>query len=414
MEKFIFVATLVENKNLSFDISRQPVYIFRRKPIKAAVNTFKKHFAGTVLYAVKTNPNEAALREIYAAGVRNFDAASIWEIQRVKSLFADANIFYMHPVKNRSDIADAYFKYGIRDFSMDSFDELEKILAATENAQDLNLHVRIAIQNSYSQLDLSGKYGIGGDDAVKLISVTRRFAKKLGVCFHVGSQCMNPVAYENAIKYATTLVKKSGVALDSIDVGGGFPSAYPDMSPVSIEQYLKIINNRIAKVAKTLNPSGKINVYCEPGRALVAESGSVLVHVDLRKGDKLYINDGTYGSLFDAGCKVDFQFPTRAFRRESVDGSEAPLSNNLKAFSFYGPTCDSLDNMKGPFMLPDDIKEGDFIEIGQLGAYGMTLRTAFNGFYSDKVVEVEDAPMLSMYGLAEENGKKEQMELLVA
>jgi ornithine decarboxylase len=407
MDKFIFVTTLVENKNLSFDISRQPVYLFRRNPIRAAVSTFKKYFAGTVLYAVKTNPNENALREIYASGVRCFDAASLWEIQRVKSLFTDAKIFYMHPVKNRADISDAYFKFGVRDFSLDSFDELEKILAATGNAEDLNLHIRLAVQNGFSQLDLSGKYGIGGIEATKLISVTRRFAKNLGVCFHVGSQCMNPVAYENAIKFAVALVKKSGVAIDSVDVGGGFPSAYPDMSPVSIEQYLKVINNRIAKVAKSLNPSGKLNVYCEPGRALVAESGSVLVHVDARKGDKLYINDGTYGSLFDAGSKVEFQFPTRAFRRDD----EVALSTNLKPFSFYGPTCDSLDAMKGPFMLPDDIREGDFIEIGQLGAYGMTFRTAFNGFYSDKVIEVEDAPMLSMYGLAED---KEQLELLVA
>jgi ornithine decarboxylase len=406
MEKFLFVANLVESQEFGQTLSRKPVYIFRRGPIQAAVKTFKQNFAGTILYAVKTNPNEVVLRELYDNGVRAFDAASIAEIKLVRSLFSDVEVFYMHPVKNRLDIADAYFNYGVRDFSLDSFDELEKILAATQNATDLNLHVRLAIQNSFAQVDLSGKFGIFGADASKLLSVTRRFAQNLGVCFHVGSQCMNPVAYENAIKLAVGVVKKAGVHIDSIDVGGGFPSVYPDMQPVDIAHYLRTINNRVAKVAKSLNPSGKLKLFCEPGRALVAESGSVLVHVDLRKNDCLYINDGTYGSLFDAGCKVDFVFPVRMFR-PSGDGQ---MSVNLQPFSFYGPTCDSMDAMKGPFYLPEDVKEGDFIEIGQLGAYGMTFRTNFNGFYSDRMVEVMDAPMLSMYG--QENQR--QVELLVA
>ena len=72
-------------------------------------------------------------------------------------------------------------------------------------------------------------------------------------------------------------------------------------------------------------------------------------------------------------------------------------SKKLTAFNFYGPTCDSMDYMKGPFLLPNNIKENDYIELGQLGAYGLTFRTQFNGYYSDKICEVEDQPIMTMY-----------------
>ena len=131
-------------------------------------------------------------------------------------------------------------------------------------------------------------------------------------------------------------------------------------------------------------------VICEPGRALVAESGSTIVRVNLRKKNKLYINDGTYGSLFDAGVP-NFILPTRMITNGRVQ------SKKITAFQFYGPTCDSLDYMKGPFLLPNNIKEGDYIELGQLGAYGLTFRTKFNGFYSDTIVELNDKPIMSLY-----------------
>ena len=131
-------------------------------------------------------------------------------------------------------------------------------------------------------------------------------------------------------------------------------------------------------------------VICEPGRALVAESGSTIVRVNLRKKDKLYINDGTYGSLFDAGVP-NFILPTRLITNGRIQ------SKKITAFQFYGPTCDSLDYMKGPFLLPNNIKEGDYIELGQLGAYGLTFRTKFNGFYSDTIVELKDKPIMSLY-----------------
>ena len=140
---------------------------------------------------------------------------------------------------------------------------------------------------------------------------------------------------------------------------------------------------------------------CEPGRALVAESGSTIVRVVLRKKQKLYINDGTYGSLFDAGIP-NIVFPARMISNGRI------ISKKLTAFNFYGPTCDSMDHMKGPFVLPNNIKENDYIELGQLGAYGLTFRTQFNGFYSDEIYEVKDKPIMTMYD------KETSKEFLVA
>jgi ornithine decarboxylase len=169
-------------------------------------------------------------------------------------------------------------------------------------------------------------------------------------------------------------------------VGGGFPSIYPDLKPQPLANYILEIKKAFSKLKLEKEPK----LICEPGRALVAESGSTIVRVNLRKKQKLYINDGTYGSLFDAGTP-NLIYPTRLITNGRF------VSKKMTAFDFYGPTCDSMDYMKGPFVLPNNIKEGDYIELGQLGAYGLTFRTQFNGFYSNEIYEVEDDPIISMY-----------------
>ncbi len=123
---------------------------------------------------------------------------------------------------------------------------------------------------------------------------------------------------------------------------------------------------------------------------------SLVVQVIKRRGHELFINDGVYGSLSDAGVPA-FQFPARMIRPSGAGSSEAPE----QAFAFYGPTCDSADYMAGPFMLPADIKAGDWIELGQLGAYGSCLRTAFNGFDNARLIDVTDRPLLETPGYLE-------------
>ena len=382
MQKFKNVGELVNTLKPDY-----PVYCIRPNSIKTSTQFFKNNFPGKVLYAVKTNPNEDVLKNIIHNGIKDFDTASINEILLVKKLKPDAHIYFMHTVKNRNDISEAYFNLGIKDFALDTKDELIKILEATNHAKDLTLYVRIAISNEHAEIDLSRKFGAHASEALGLVRLCKEHANKIGISFHVGSQCMHKISFTKAINEVGNIIKKTKIIPDIINVGGGFPSVYPDLNPEPPENYLNEIKRSIAKLNLPETPK----LICEPGRAIVAESGSTIIKVNLRKKQKLYINDGTYGTLFDAGVP-NFIFPSKMISNGRVQ------SKKLTAFNFYGPTCDSMDFMKGPFLLPNNIKEGDYIELGQLGAYGLTFRTKFNGFYSDKIFELADQPIMSLYG----------------
>ena len=363
-----------------------PVYCIRPNSIKSACSWFKDKFPGKILYAVKTNPNEKVIRYIGAAGISRFDVASINEIKLIKKIFPKAHTYYMNTIKNREHIREAYFNYNIRDFALDTKDELQKIIEATDNAKDLTLHIRISISNEHAEIDLSQKFGALPSEGLGLLRLAKAHAKKVGLSFHVGSQCMHPISYAKGIREMGNIIKKTKIIPNSINVGGGFPSVYSDLRPQPLENYI----NEIKKAFDHLKLEKKPDLLCEPGRALVAESGSTIVNIVLRKKQKIYINDGTYGSLFDGGV-LNFIFPTRMIPNGRI------TSKKLTSFSLYGPTCDSSDYMKGPFILPNNLKEGDYIEIGQLGAYSLSFRTKFNGFYSDQIFEVHDKPIMSMY-----------------
>ena len=311
----------------------EPLHCVRPTNIAAASSTFVQAFNGDVLYAVKCNPEPAVLRAVWEGGVRHFDCASIAEVSLVRRLFPGAEIHFMHPVKSRAAIREAWLQNGVRDF------------------------------------------------------VARPLARKLGVAFHVGSQCMDPLAWREAIALTGRVIRASGVRVDVIDVGGGFPVAYPDIDPPPLGAFMAEIDAAF----DALDMPG-VKLWAEPGRALAAGGGSVVVQVQLRKGNMLYVNDGVFGSLADAGA-LGFRFPARLIRA-SAENTGAPAA----AFGLFGPTCDSSDVMRGPFMLPDDVAEGDWIEIGQLGAYGSCLRTSFNGFDRAALIEVRDRAMLETAG----------------
>jgi len=382
MQKFKDVNELVNTLKPDY-----PVYCIRPESIKTSTQFFKNNFPGKVLYAVKTNPNEEVLKHVINNGIKDFDTASINEILLIKKLKPDAHIYYMHTVKSRNNISEAYFNLGIKDFALDTKDELIKILEATNYAKDLALYVRIAISNEHAEIDLSRKFGAQSGEALGLVRLCKEHANKIGISFHVGSQCMHKISFTKAITEVGNIIKKTKIIPDIINVGGGFPSIYPDLNPEPLEHFLNEIKKSISNLNLPITPE----LICEPGRAIVAESGSTIVKVNLRKKQKLYINDGTYGSLFDAGVP-NFIFPSKMISNGRVQ------SKKLTAFNFYGPTCDSMDFMKGPFLLPNNIKEGDYIELGQLGAYGLTFRTKFNGFYSDEIFELADQPIVSLYG----------------
>ncbi len=392
MQKFKTVDELINQLK-----PEQPIYCIRKKSIQLASTYFRNKFPGKVLYAVKTNPHPEVLKTIVESGIENFDVASIQEIKDIRAINPNAKCSYMHTVKSRESIKEAYFNYNIKAFSLDTKDELIKIIEITNHAEDLELFVRVAVSNEHAEIDLSKKFGASLSEVTGLLRLTKQYAKKIGLSFHVGSQCMHPISYTKGIADIGNIIKRTKIIPDYINIGGGFPAIYPDLVPQSLDNYFEEIKKGLLNLKLEKLPE----ILCEPGRALVAESGSTIVRVNLRKKQKLYINDGTYGTLFDAGTP-NIVYPSRLIKNGKI------ISKKLTAFDFYGPTCDSMDYMKGPFLLPNNIKENDYIELGQLGAYGLTFRTQFNGFYSDKIYEVEDEPIMTLYG------KDSNKDILVA
>jgi len=383
MQKFKSVEELVTQLRPD-----KPVYCIRKNSILSASKYFQKKFPGKVLYAVKTNPHPEVIKTLIKSGINQFDIASIEEIKAIRKFSSSAKCSFMHTVKSRESISEAYFKYGVKTFALDTKDELIKIIESTSGAKDLELFVRVAVSNEHAEIDLSKKFGALNTEAVGLLRLVKQHSKKIGLSFHVGSQCMHPISYTKGISEIGNIIKKTKIVPNFINVGGGFPTIYPDLIPQSLDNYLSEIKKGLENLSLDKMPE----IICEPGRALVAESGSTIVRVNLRKKQKLYINDGTYGTLFDAGTP-NIVFPSKMIK----DSSNKIISKKLTAFDFYGPTCDSMDYMKGPFLLPNNIKENDYIELGQLGSYGLTFRTQFNGYYSNEIYEVEDKPIMTLY-----------------
>jgi ornithine decarboxylase len=367
----------------------QPVTLLRPHAADRAARFFAEKFPGRSLYAVKANPSPDLLHILWNAGITHYDVASIGEVRLVAETLPDAVQCFMHPVKAEEVIAEAYFAHGVRTFSLDTMDELEKIVRATstdgEAATDLNLLVRIRVSSDHAKLSLASKFGAEPSEMKQLLMAARQASDALGICFHVGSQAMSPAAYAEALARVRDAIVEAAVTVDIVDVGGGFPSVYPGMEPPALEHYFAVIHAGF----EALPISYSAELWCEPGRALCAEYASVLVRVEKRRGSELYINDGAYGALFDA-AHIGWRYPVRLIRDE--ESRARPIE-----FSFYGPTCDDLDHMAGPFELPADVGPGDYIEVGMLGAYGCAMRTGFNGFGVTGTEIVDDEPMASLY-----------------
>ncbi len=368
----------------------EPVILNRPHAARRAARYFVEKFPGKVLYAVKANPAADLISVLWDAGVTHFDVASITEVRLVRGILPDAVLCFMHPVKTPAAITEAYFDHGVRTFSLDSLEELEKIIDACRNREtdeaprDLRLCVRLRVSSEYSELSLASKFGCDLIEAPALLREARQHCDWLGVCFHVGSQAMTPFAFVQALDRTRAAIAEASVVIDMIDVGGGFPSAYPGLEPPPMEDYFAII----AKHFESLPIAYNAELWCEPGRALSAEYSSMIVQVNKRRGEELYINDGAYGALYDA-AHVAWRFPVKALEDDLIEDEED--------FAFYGPTCDDADYMKGPFRLPADIQAGDYIEIGMLGAYGAAMKTGFNGYGNAQVVTVQDEPMMSLF-----------------
>jgi ornithine decarboxylase len=384
MEKFANAAALIAARQPDI-----PVFGIRPHAAARAARWFIANFPGEVAYAYKANSSVFLLGALFGAGITQFDVASLPELTDAVTI-PGVHVHFMHPVKSRNAIRRAYHEFGVRCFALDSQDELDKIVDETRRdgiaAKDLQLFVRVAVSAKDSRLPLELKFGIAGQPAADLLIATRQVADELGICFHVGSQTVTPDAYVTALEDVRRLIVKAGVVIDGIDVGGGFPSIYADHAPAPLSAFMDAIKVGMA----TLPVTEACRLICEPGRALVNEAESLIVRVDARRGRELFINDGGYGALFDA-AHLGFIYPAR------LVGHTANPRDKLVPFEFWGPTCDSIDRMRGPFLLPDAISEGDYIEIGNIGAYGRAIAGGFNGYGRYDQAILLDEPMMSVY-----------------
>lgn len=393
-----------------------PVFLFRPHRLLKGAQWFSNHFPGNTFYAVKANPSPHVLRTLWKGGIRGFDVASLFEIQLVRSLFANANLAFMHPIKNYNVITRAYFEYGVRRFVLDSHEELAKIMSATKGATDLTLIVRFAVSSFGSSIPLSGKFGVHAEEAPSLLRACRDVALAMGISFHVGSQALAPLAYQCALEKVAASISSSiqqqeaegsgrPITIEIVDVGGGFPSVYDMDMPPPLDEYLQAIQGAVSS-CKVLSQA---TLWCEPGRALSAEGEGLLTRIEGTKrglqgdaGSMLYLNDGSYGALYDS-VHEKWNYPVRAVR---ASGEIHPPRSNSDCgdyvpYIIYGPTCDSADKFPDPVMLPPDLKEGDYLEWGNIGAYGRSMATVFNGFGHYDTVTVQDSPWPSLYNESE-------------
>jgi ornithine decarboxylase len=355
-----------------------PVYCLKPAALIEAAQRFIDLFPGRVLYAVKCNPHPRVLRTLWAGGIRHFDTASLSEIAMVREIFREAGIYFMHPVKGRAVIKTAWRVYGVDHFIVDHPHELAKVLEETDGGDGIAIFVRVKTpQVDGTFYHLSDKFGAEPEAATALLREAHEQGCQTGLAFHLGSQCGDPAAYTAALEMVGGVVEQAKVQLNFLDVGGGFPGYYADAQAPPLEDFIEAIESGVRR----LKLRRDCVLMCEPGRALVADGCNLVVQVQLRKDNRLYVNDGIYGSLsetVDAGV----QYRVRLIR---LSGEPSTL---LVPFIINGPTCDSLDVLPKPFELPADTREGDWIEFEQTGAYSNALASHFNGFHPETFVEI--------------------------
>jgi ornithine decarboxylase len=368
-----------------------PVYCFRPRVLAADARAFLRAFPGRTAYAVKTNGEPMVLETLADAGIDCFDVASPGEFAAVRAVAPKAELLYMHPVKAQSDIRLALETYRIRTMALDHEDEVAKILRIVRgldlDPEDITLFVRLAARG-HAAYELSKKFGAAPAHAVELVQRIANVGFKVGLCFHVGSQMEDADTYERALATAAWVRGRTDAPIAALDIGGGFPASYgsdprKDATPIpDTAALLEEIGGEIQAWGL-----GDLPLTAEPGRVIVARSLSVIVRVLLKKGRRIYINDGIWASLSDSWTGK-ITLPARLLPDPARRGKRPGNPDKIMPFRVCGATCDSVDILSRPFYLPESVDTGDWIEIGHIGAYSLALRTRFNGFYPDTFVEV--------------------------
>ena len=322
-----------------------------------------------VHYAVKANPHSRLLACLHAAGCR-FEAASWTEVRAAIRAGADpATVLFTHPVKPADDIARAY-KAGVWRFAADSDTELHKIARyAPGSAVLLRLDT-----GAGGTVGDQGKFGILPGQAPQLARLARSLGLiPYGLAFHVGSQTMDPTAWDTPIcqcAQVMTALAADGIKLAMLDVGGGFPARY-DADPPPLADYGAAITKAVTRLPYP------VQLACEPGRAIAAPAGTMIASVigtAWRHGTlRVSLDTGAFHGLIEAlESGRELRFPVTI---------PAAHNRTLVPCTLTGPSCDSQDTILDLVWLPAP-RAGDRVLIGNTGAYTTCYsgRSAFNGY----------------------------------
>lgn len=357
---------------------REPVYCIYPEAYRQAARRFVEGFPGRVLYAVKANDHPEVLKLLHESGVGSFDCASVPEIALVRRHCPAATPFFMTPARLRDAAREAFDNHGVRHFLVDDPSGLRQLTTEID-ARECVIFARMVARHDSAMMDFSGKFGAPPDAIPELLEEIAASGAEPALAFNVGSSVTSPAAYRKALETAREPLGRIPFRVRLLDIGGGFPIAYPGFKVPPLEEYFDAI--RTARATLPLAEGGEL--LAEPGRALAAPGLSALAEVLLRKGDRVYINDGMFGIFWELRFKGHKRYACRVFRNGREHVAE---TTRLRLF---GPTCDGSDVLPEPFDLPEDIAPGDHIEFGRIGAYSLAGRTRFNGFYSDSIVRIE-------------------------
>ena len=349
-----------------------PSFLFSSKELTRSVKVFKKGFDGLLTYAVKCNPSPHILQQLHKQGIKAYDVASNTEMALIQEHCPGAVMHYNNPIKSKREIQRAYEEFGIRSFTIDHPQQLDQLAAIVTPSADVEVTTRFKAGKALKSYDFGIKFGVMEQSAGEIVSLVKEMGFTPSLCFHVGSQCEDAYAYERHIAAAARIAQETNIELKRLNIGGGYPAPYPTSTAPPMDHYF----DTIATAVKDNFGNTPPELICEPGRALVTSSTSLLLRVKhQRGGQSVYLNDGAYGSLMEVKF-MHFTPPLRVWRGPRHHDNDGEFAD----FTVWGPTCDSYDVLPQTFTLPSDIDEDDWIEFGLMGAYTQASLTPFNGF----------------------------------
>ena len=346
-----------------------PVLFFAPTAVQAAARRFIDGFPGMVTYAVKSNPTEAVIENLAAAGVRGYDCASGFEIDLIRRLAPDAAIHYNNPVRARHEIAYAVER-GVKSYSVDSASELAKLIELVPS-EGTEISVRFKLPVAGAAYNFGAKFGATAELATELLKTVADAGFIPSITFHPGTQCTDPHAWEAYIREAAEIAKRAGVSIARLNVGGGFPNHRLNGVVPQLEETFQLID----RVATEAFGENRPLLICEPGRSMCGDAFTLAARVKaVRDGEHVFLNDGVYGSLTELPLigVID--------RMEVISSEGEPRTGETVPRIVFGPTCDSVDRLPGDIPLPGDIAEGDYLIVHGMGAYSVVTNSRFNGF----------------------------------